>query len=92
MTLSRDNLLRLKQRSNSINANFIEKISKFISFQQCLENTFGILKTQIPYLQPSCIRHDFLITYIRDFELILDHLNEEDSAFVLELQQIHHSK
>lgn len=92
ITLSRDNLLRLKQWFDCINANVMEKTRKLISFQQCFENIFGILKIQIPYLPPSCIRHDFLSSYIRDFELNLDHMNDEDRAFVLELQQIHHSK
>jgi hypothetical protein len=44
------------------------------------------------YLPPECIRCDFISTYIKDYNIKMDNMKDEDKSFTLELQLLYHEK
>lgn len=90
ITLSSDNFNRLKSLESCINAYIIELTNKLVMYQTVFNNACIIIKYDILYLSPDCIRSDFISTYIKDYNLKMDDLKDEEKSFLLELQQIHH--
>lgn len=92
ITLSSDNLNRLKLLESCINANIIELTNKLVMYQTVFNNACIIIKYDILYLSPDCIRSDFISTFIKDYNFKMDDLKDEEISFLLALQQIHHGK
>ncbi|CAI6360227.1 unnamed protein product [Macrosiphum euphorbiae] len=92
ITLSSDNLNRLKLLETMYNANIIELTNKLVMYQTVFNNACIIIKYDILYLSPDCIRSDFISTYIKDYNFKMDDLKDEEISFLLDLQQIHHGK
>lgn len=61
-------------------------------YQTVFNNACIIIKYDILYLTPECIRCDFISTYIKDYNFKMIDLKNEEKSFLLELQQIHHGK
>lgn len=92
ITLLSINLNRLKLLESCINANIIELSNKLVMYQTVFNNACIIIKYDILYLTPECIRSDFISIYIKDYNFKMDDLKDEEKSFLLELQQIHHGK
>lgn len=90
ITLSSVNLNRLKLLESRINANIIELTNKLVMYQTVFNNACIIIKYDILYLSPDCIRSDFISAYIKDYNFKMVDLKDEEKSFLLELQQIHH--
>jgi hypothetical protein len=90
--LSSINLNRLKLLQPCINANIIEFTNKLVLYQTVFNNACMIIKYDILYLTPECIRSDFISSYIKDYNFKMEDMKDEEKSFLLELQQIHHVK
>lgn len=91
-TLPSSNLNRLKLLESCINANIEVLTNKLVMYQTVFNNACIIIKYDILYLTPECIRCDFISAYIKDYDFKMDDLKDEEKSFLLELQQIHHGK
>lgn len=92
ITLSSFNLNRLKLLQPCINANIIELANKLVLYQTVFNNACMIIKCDILYLSPECIRSDFISSYIKDYNFKMEDMKDEEKSFLLELQQMHHMK
>lgn len=92
IVLSRNNFYCLKLRCECVNASIVEKNNKLNTYQTYFDNIFSIIKNEISYLPPSCIRKDFISSYIQDYKFNLAESTDEVRSFTAELQQIHHDQ
>jgi len=91
ITLSRNYVYNLKLWHDCINLSISNKNNKLETYQRRLNDIFTLMKNEISYLSPNCIRHDFVSLYIQDYKFNMDELSDEDRLFTLELQRMHYN-
>jgi len=84
--LSSINLNRLQLLQPCINANIIEFANKLVMYQTVFNNVCMIIKYDILYLTPECIRSDFISSYIKDYNFKMEDMKDEEKTFLFELQ------
>lgn len=89
VTLSRNTIYCLKLWRDCINISIIEKNKRLEIYQRQLNNILTVMKNEIMYLSPSCVRPDFISLYIQDYKFSLAELSNEEIIFTLELQQMY---
>lgn len=87
ITLSHSNLVRLKQLQNCIDSCIHTKQNQLISFQNCFDYIYLLLKHNIQDLPILCHKKEFIIPFIQNYEFELSNLRSEDICFIHELQQ-----
>lgn len=92
ITLSRNNLLRMKQLQPCIDACIFTKQNQLIMYQTCFDFIISSVKQDIENLPNSCQRREFTSSYVQNYEFNLSNIRYEDKYFILELQQFHYEK
>lgn len=92
ITLSRYNLLRLKEIQCCIDAYILEKQNKLHLYQPCFDLMYLLLKQEIQDLPIACHKEAFISTYIQSYGFNLNEISCENKCFILEVQQFNHEK
>lgn len=92
ITLTRSNLLYIRQLYSCINAHIIEKINNLYKYSSWYDIVLSIIKNELQYLPPDCLRTDFISSYILDYNFNFDNITDENKSFILELHKVHSNK
>lgn len=92
LTLSRYNLIRIKQLSECINSSLTEKCNNLQKYCTWYKTILDKIENDVAYFPRECLREDFMSTYIVDSNFDTQHLSDENKSFMLELQHIHFIK
>lgn len=92
ITLSRQNLFRIKQLQTCIDANITEKLKKLQKYQSCFNLICQTIKKEVENLPTECIRTDFITSYIDDYNFNVDSESDENKSFILEIQKMNTEK
>lgn len=92
ITLTRYNLLRLKELQPCIDSYILKKQCKLNIYQPCFDLIYSLLKHNIQDLPLACQHETFVSTYIHNYCFNLAELCCENKCFVLEVQQFYHER
>lgn len=92
ITLTRYNLLRLKELQSCIDSYIFKKQNELNLYQSCFNLIYSLLKRDIQDLPEACQCSTFVSTYIHNYNFNLTDLCCEQKCFIHEVQQFHYEK
>lgn len=92
ITLSRYNLLCMKQLQPCIDACILTKQNQLNMYQTCFDSVFSLIKQDIKNLPTTCQREEFTSSYAQNYEFNFSNMRCEEIFCILELQQFHYEK
>jgi len=91
ITLSYNDLHRIKELQECIDSYIVEKQKKLVSYQSTFNTVYSLIKASINILPLSCQRNDFTNQYIQNFDFSNCFVQNDDFSFMFEILQFHNN-
>jgi len=91
ITLSYNDLHRIKELQECIDSYIVEKQKKLVSYQSIFDTVYSLIKADINILPLSCQRNDFTNQYIQNFDFSNCFVQNDDFSFMYEILQFHNN-
>lgn len=91
ITLSYNDLHRIKELQECIDSYIVEKQKKLVSYQSIFDTVYSLIKENINILPLSCQRNDFTNQYIQNFDFSNCFVQNSDFSFIYEIFQFHNN-
>jgi len=91
ITLSYNDLYRIKELQECIDSYIVEKQKKLVSYQSTFDTVYSLIKANINILPLSCQRNDFTNQYIQNFDFSNCFVQNDDVSFMYEILQFYNN-